>query len=324
MARHLALIGGLLAVWLVSLDARQPTSALFEFRTSFWNSLHHELHAVARPRPAPAAWTDAIAEGQRAGWARAVEVYRPLGRRSLLFDEGLASMSALLSPLTDDQALDAVPLAPAVTRALQHAAAAYRAHGWPLLQRDARGFIAGVSPLLARHGSAIATKLAAAYDTTWPGAVPVDIVRDAGPPGNIHTTARPGPHVTLAAADPRHQGLAGLELLFHEASHGWDRVLSEALTDEARSQQRVVRPDLWHAVLFFTAGELTRRQLATDGIDYELYAVTQTLSSTAFADVWPAIVAAWTPFLDGTTTRAAATTALVRSVGQLAPGAPQR
>lgn len=321
MIRSLTLIAGLLAISLVALDARQAASALFEFRISFWNSLHHELHAVARPRPAPAAWTDPIADGERAGWAGAVEVYRPLGRRSLLFDEGLASLSAILSPLGDDAALDAVPMAAAVKRALQDAAPAYRANGWPLLKRDARTFVDTVSPLLARHGLPIARALAAAYDTTWPGAVPVDVVRDAGPPGNAHTTARPRAHVTLAAADPRHQGLAALELLFHEASHGWDTVLSQELLVEARAQQRVVRPDLWHAVLFFTAGELTRRQLATAGIDYELYAVTQKLSSTAFADVWPAVAAAWTPFLDGTTTRAVATTALVSAVGQLAPGA---
>lgn len=321
MTRQLTLLGSLLAVSLIALDARQAAPPLFEFRTSFWNSLHHELHATVRPRPAPAGWTDALADDERAGWGSAVEVYRPLGRRSLLFDEGLASMSAWLSPLGEDAALDAVPLAPAVKRALQDAAPIYRAHGWPLLQRDARTFVDGVSPLLARHGSAIATRLAAAYDTTWPGAVPVDIVRDAGPPGNVHTTARPRAHVTMAAADPRHQGLAGIELLFHEASHGWDTVLSEALVAEARAQQRVIRQDLWHAVLFFTAGEVTRRQLASAGIDYEPYAVTQKLASTAYADVWPAVVASWTPFLDGTVTRAIATTALVRAAGQLAPGA---
>lgn len=322
MWRPPAVAGAFVALLLAVVDARQAPPRLFDFRVSFWNSLHHELHALARPRPAPALAAPAdVPEAERAGWARALEYYRPLGRRSLLFDEGLATMGAALSRLPDGADLDAAGIDAAARGALAAAAPAYRRLGWPEHQRAARAFVDAVSPLLARHGPAVATALAAAYGAAWTGAVPVDVVRDAGPPGNAHTTARPDAHVTIAAGDPRHQGLASLEILFHEASHGWDARLTEVLTAAARAEGRVVRQDLWHAVLFFTAGELTRRTLAAAGTAYVPYAVVQGMTTGIYAPVWPAVVEAWTPWLDRNTTMPAAAAALVRAVGALPPGA---
>lgn len=293
----------------------------FEFRVSFWNSLHHELHALARPRPAlAAAPIEDMPESARVGWHQALEVYRPLGRRSLLFDEGVASLSARLSPLSDDAGLPREAIAPALIAALEAAAPAYRASAWPAHQRDARAFINAVSPLLTRYGAVIAPTVAAAYGATWSEPVPVDVVRDAGPPGNAYTTVRPMVHVTIAATDPRHHGLAALELLFHEASHGWDATLTDEITSAARAEGRVVRQDLWHAVLFYTAGELTRRALAASDTPYVPYAVVQGMTSGIYKDVWPAIVDTWTPWLDRRTSRAAALRALVRVVGDLPPG----
>lgn len=322
MTRPSCLVLMLVGLMLARPAATQTAPRWFEFRVSFWNSLHHELHALARPRPAAApAPTADLAESQRAGWQQALEVYRPLGRRSLLFDEGLASVSALLSPLADDAPLPRDAIAPALVAALSAAAPAYRATGWPAHQRDARAFIDSVSLLLARHGDVIAPTLSAAYGARWSAPVPVDVVRDAGPPGNAHTTVRPRARVTIAATDPRHQGPAALELLFHEASHEWDAVLADEISSLARAEGRVVRKDLWHAVLFYTAGELTRRALAATDVSYVPYAVVQGMDSGIYKDVWPAIVRAWTPWLDRRTSRAAAVTALVRAVGELPPGA---
>lgn len=320
MTRPTCLVLAFVALLLARPVALQTPPRWFEFRVSFWNSLHHELHALARPRPAAAANED-LPESARAGWQQALEAYRPLGRRSLLFDEGLASMSARLSALSDDAGLPREAIAPALIAALEAAAPAYRASSWPTHQRDARAFIASASSLLTRYGAVIAPTVAAAYGATWSESVPVDVVRDAGPPGNAYTTVRPRAHVTIAATDPRHQGLAALELLFHEASHGWDATLTDEITGAARAEGRVVRQDLRHAVLFYTAGELTRRALAATDTPYVPYAVTQGMASGIYKDVWPAIVQTWTPWLDRRTSRAAAVTALVRAVGELPPGA---
>ena len=62
--------------------------------------------------------------------------------------------------------------------------------------------------------------------------------------------------------------------MFHEASHGLGLfpVLIQPLNQITAEQKVTVPPQLWHAVLFYTAGELTRRELTASGIDYTEYA----------------------------------------------------
>lgn len=302
-------------------EAPAPTGAPFEFRVGLWTSLHHQLHAQARPRPAPSpTWPDDLAVEARDGWARALTHYRTLGRRSLLFDDGLVQVGDRLRTTPDDETPGAETLLADTRSALLDARAAYEAALWPALRASATAFTARVSPLLGRHGPSLARAVAAAYGATWPAQpIPVDLVGDAGPPGNAYTISTPG-RITVAVADPRHQGLAALEILFHEASHLWDATLQEGLRAAARDQGRVVPPDLWHAVLFFTAGELTRRELARAGMSYTPYAEAQGMTTGVYRAVWPAIVTTWTPYLDGRQSLSASLIALVRAVGRLPPG----
>ena len=299
-------------------QAAQP--ALFVFRVGFWTNLHHQLHALTRPRPAaPLALPDGLPGAAREGWARALAHYRTLGRRSLLFDEGLIQLGTHLAALSDDELPSASAVTASTRTALLDARPAYAA-GWAAQQRAARAFEARVAPLLDRHGAALARQVAAAYGTSWPEVpISVDLVADAGPPGNAYTLSQPA-RITVAVDDPRHQDLAALEMLFHEASHVWDVVLLDGLREAGRREGRVVRPDLWHGVLFFTAGELTRRELARVGLTYTPYAEVQGMTSGVYRDVWRAIVDAWTPYLDGRRAMTDSLTALVRAVGTLPPG----
>lgn len=324
LPRRLALVlVALAAVGVASGGSQSPV--LFEFRVGFWNSLHHHLHAVARPRPigaleVPAEVPDA--ERLRAAWARSVAYYGPLGRRSLLFDDGLVSLSQTLSAVRDDNAtLAGVDMAEPTRVALTEAAPTYRALVWPIHERAARALVDRVTPLLDRHGTAIASRLVAAYGVSWPAwPVPVDLVGDAGPPGDAHTAVRTGAHVTFGVADRRRAGLAVIEILFHEASHGWDARLQDAIARAAWARNRVVRSDLWHAVQFFIAGEATRRGLASAGVAYVPYAEVQGLTTGVYETVWPGVVRAWTPVLDGTLSIDAAADTLVQALGQPPPG----
>jgi hypothetical protein len=68
------------------------------------------------------------------------------------------------------------------------------------------------------------------------------------------------------------QGLWTLELVFHEASHHWDQQLMKAIADAAKQVGVNSPPDLWHALLFFNAGQITADTLAAAGVrDYVLY-----------------------------------------------------
>jgi hypothetical protein len=101
-------------------------------------------------------------------------------------------------------------------------------------------------------------------------------------------------------------------MLFHESSHCLSN-LFQRVSETASKQNVFVPPQLWHAVLFYTAGELTRRELSAQGIGYTEYA-----SATLYTDLCGAgcrekIVEHWTPRLDGKRTVAEALSALVAS-----------
>src|SRR4051794_32468292 len=67
----------------------------------------------------------------------------------------------------------------------------------------------------------------------------------------------------VASADANYAGWAGTEMLFHESSHALFlnamRTINAALTDAGKRSD-----DLWHVVLFYIAGEVTRQQLAAE------------------------------------------------------------
>src|SRR5690606_13760883 len=124
-----------------------------------------------------------------------------------------------------------------------------------------------------QHGAALSQALTRTYDTTWPSEpVPVDLSVTAGPQG-AYTTG-PLTHVTISSSETSLQGLASLEMLFHESSHGPVSDLFQRVRRAATEQDVAVPPRLWHAVLFYTAGELTRRELDAHGRAYAAYAGT--------------------------------------------------
>lgn len=111
-------------------------------------------------------------------------------------------------------------------------------------------------PLLDRWGLPVSRFVTAAYDTTWAGAVPVDVVAWANWAGAY--TSNDPTHVTVSSLAPTAAPTDALETLFHEALHGFDEKVTAALIAEARAQRKRVSNQLWHAALFHTAGAAVR------------------------------------------------------------------
>ena len=83
---------------------------------------------------------------------------------------------------------------------------------------------------------------------------------------------------------------------------------------QAASEQKVsVPPQLWHAVLFDTAGELTARELKAHGIAYTQYAGEGLYTNLCGAGCREKIAEHWTPRLDGKRSIADSLSALVAS-----------
>ncbi|HXU46892.1 MAG TPA: hypothetical protein VN783_15290 [Thermoanaerobaculia bacterium] len=242
-----------------------PRHPLFAFRAGFWVSLHHHLRGEARrldlvkegklePEPDPAS----LPPAERSAWEGALAIYaRTMATRDLVFDPGMAEIKNALAGVGGAAhlpAADLPALPPEVRTALELAAPVYRARLWPEHERLARAWIAEMAPLVDRFGPAIAPRVAAANRTYWPAEpIPVEIVPEAGPNG-AYTTSPPT-RTSISSRDPGYRGLSGLEMLFHESSHAWGRALSESLAAEAKRQGVEIHRDLWHGVLFYTAGD---------------------------------------------------------------------
>ena len=296
--------------------AQQPL-ALFDFQSALWVNLHNYLHALARRgTPLDEPLPESATPGEREQWAAAVERYRErFATRSLLLDDELVKANLALSDVKADASIATLDIDPQHRAVLESAMPIYRKHRWQEHDAANRRFISALQPLLKQHGSAIAKRLVATFDTSWPSRpIRVDVVRDAGPPGNARTNSEPT-HITIAAEDPRHQGLAALEVIFHEASHKWDALLMKDVDDAVQRLHVRPPPGLWHGLLFFNAGRITAETVAAAGVrDYAIYMETQGMFDRAYRGMRAAITKHWTAFLEGKVTRAEATERILRDL----------
>jgi hypothetical protein len=283
----------------VAPQGRQQT--LFDFHSAFWMNLHTYLHALGRPN-APLDESLPSSAGAEAArqWRDAIDTYRArYARQSLIFDPDMVRTTEEIAA-AESSSLAGAKIDAGHRQLLESVAPVYRAHFWSAHDAANQRFSAALQPLVAKHGEAIAARLARSLDASWPSRpVRVDIVHNAGPPGNAHTVSETA-QITIAATDPRHQGLNGLEVLFHEASHIWDAVLMKGVEDAAKQLGRRPPGQLWHGLLFFNAGVITRDALDAVGIrDYELYMEQQDMFDRVYRGWRPGMEEHWLQFLNG-------------------------
>jgi hypothetical protein len=286
--------------------ARQA-NALFEFHSNPWLNLHHILWARGERATPPADMADA----ERSAWNEGLAFYAPYAKRNLLFDEELLKIKEALRTVETEISLDGVAIDAGVKSTLERLMPIYRKHWWPAHDRTNREWTAAARKLLDRHGAALNAAIARAYGVTPDNPVWVDVAVYAHPNG-AYTTTRPT-HVAISSTDSGYAGYAALEMLFHERSHAWGRMLFDGVTETATAQGVKTPPQLSHAILFYTAGELTSRELKQHGIEYKHYAqggLYDVLCGTGCGD---RLAVHWRPFLDGQRTRAEAFAALVAS-----------
>jgi len=318
------------AVRAAGLPAQQTPDAPpnFEFHSGFWVNLHHFLYLQGRARnlakesaaqgtsaakqglPAPVS-TDGLSAEQLRAWNAAVDAYAAdWSSRDLQLNLDMAVINNRLAELENCGELSGknrlvckADLREDLVTALDEAAPIYRARWWNEQDQENRAWIAHVAPLVRQMGVSLSADLAQIYQTAWPReAIRVDVVWSVGPLG-AYTTLNPV-HVTVASSDPRNQGASSLEVLFHEASHALAGQLTEAITRECRQQGKPIPRDLWHAVLYYTAGEMTRRVYADSsnggsGSDYTPYADRNGLYDQDWSQYRTVLELYWQPYLEG-------------------------
>jgi hypothetical protein len=251
----------------------QARQNMFVYQNNFWLNLHEFLRGEIYRRGAnltlgidPAS----LSEAERKAWASAIDVYADIARQDQLFDEAARKISNTLAMTGDATRLRDGLLDARTAGALNAAAPIYRARLWTARQRDNEAWNAATKALTDRYQTTMAAALAKAYGITWPREpYLVDAVGETGPNSAFTHEAPAGfaAHIHASVGSPRNTGNAPLELMFHEATHiaAAGGRITRMIEEECARQKLAVPPDLWHFMIMFTTGEITRRELANSG-----------------------------------------------------------
>jgi hypothetical protein len=304
-----------------SRDDSQPVArtARFDLYSRFTFNLHDRLRqwGVSDDRSGQSCIANLPAEGRK-GWDRAVTAFHALRPEAAPPRLDLRLRYELLRPgdSSFDEGLGAVPAW--YRAALADAAPAYRSCWWRNDDRRNREWIETLAARLARAEDGLARRIEAAHHVSLPAErIPVDVVPTVDF-GGAGTVVHPH-HILISSTQPGYEGFGGLETLFHEASHtvvnpGSDG--SIATLRKAAEKQGVELPrDLWHAVLFFTAGEAAKKTVREVWQEpYRPYLYTSGL----FERSWPTwrepLEQIWQPYLDGSSSLDDAAEKLVKAV----------
>jgi hypothetical protein len=323
---------------------------VFELHSGFWINLHHTLYHEARQRTASAAQDKSgktsgpalktspdarptFTAAEQKAWDDAVAYYAAnYADKDLLFTTELIQLKDQLGDFEDCDELSGrnkrfcdAGLPPKLAQALETAAPVYRAHLWPDHDRANRRWILRVSPLVIEQGVGLSERLADIYQTRWPRQkIRVDVTAYANSAG-AYTTLDPL-RVTIASLDSRNQGAEALEVLFHEASHGIAEPVQDAIIRECRQRDKAIPRDLWHALIFYTTGEVIRPILASaektsasqdgsaPGGGYTPYAIREGLYQRGWNSYLDVLRRFWQPYLDGQATFSDAIARMVSSL----------
>jgi hypothetical protein len=314
------------------IDSQYGPLPVFELHSGFWINLHHTLYQQARQRrdakviPSVAPSTTRRTKTEQLAWDAAVSYYLAnYADKDLLFN---TEMILLKNQLGDFEGCDELSgakqkacdagLPAKLTQLLEAAAPPYRAHEWPDHDRANRKWIAAVAPLVREKSLGLAERLADIFQTRWPQEkIRVDVSAYANSQG-AYTTLDPL-RVVISSTDPRNQGSAALEILFHEASHGIAEPVQQAIIRECRQRDKAIPRDLWHALLFYTTGEVIKPVLSGQTIgapdpEYTPYAIRERLYQRDWDDYLKLLTRFWQPYLDG---RATFDDAIARMVSAL-------
>ena len=277
----------------------------YSFHNSFWINLHQSLFHEASLRagskdglgvmPLPA---EAFSKGERETWEKAVAYYREnFTGRNQVGDERLVKIN---QALTGDDSPDWKPsrLHAGLLKVLQDAAPVYRQHWWAKHQETNQHWIATMESKIKGLDAVVIPRLEKTFRDDWPvEPLRVDVTYFVGNVGHAFTTVDPG-HTTIASSDDSN---LDEEAIFHEGAHLLTYPLTLAIDRECQAQHKDCR-DLWHAVQFYTVGEVLKEELAQRGApDYVPYADKAGVydRGQGWKEFRSAIQKDWQPYIEG-------------------------
>ncbi|HZY35281.1 MAG TPA: hypothetical protein VFE53_01455 [Mucilaginibacter sp.] len=273
-----------------------------DFHSNFWINLHHYLFQQAQPSQLS---TNSLDINDSKIWNDAIEYYRKnILPHDLLFDHEMITIDSVLAENESSPKLSSKLIDVNLVKVLNDVAPIYRKQWWNIHNRTNRLWISTAEPLFLAFGVQLHEQLAVAYGTPWySGAIRVDVCVYAGPRLVAYTNGEEHGHVITSSTNSRGQGLDVLEIIFHEAAHTIvheDKGLIGQTIKSASKAHGILVPDgLWHALMFYTTGELTRRNLAQYGLTYIPYADKNDLWKGSWSNYYGVLSIFWRQHLDG-------------------------
>jgi len=284
--------------------ASAPTLRVqFAFHSGFLMNLHHFLYNLATHPERLAAFqkTNALSLEEAEALQQAVAFYHAnYAERDLLFDDGLAAIKRALSVADDDRRdPQGLPLPPELATHLRAAAPLYARHAWPAQNAANQTWISEATALDARYGAEVQAGIEKGLAAGFPRTpVRIDLVAETGKRQGAYTDLQ----AVIPSSRPSYQGLASLEMLYHETSHVETTApLEAAIGARLKAAGKPADSDLWHALQFYTVGRAVALALRRDGIAYQPYADSVGLFKGYWAPFMPLIAGDWQPWLDGKT-----------------------
>ena len=245
---------------------------LFTFHNGFWINLHHFLYVLGRARNgtadsqrsavmhAPEDLEDfnALNKRDRTTWQEAIEFYRnELSKRDVIFDRELIGITRALASVLDSSSLAGTALPSQVRETLERAAPVYRRVWWDRHSRSNKTRITALSALLVQYGPQVSNMLTHIYEQQWPAnGLDVEVSAYANWGGAYSIGGGP---IIMSSTDDAGTGSEGLEIVFHEAMHQWDDAMIPLLDSTAQRLNVKIPRDLFHSLIFYTAGYVVSR-----------------------------------------------------------------
>ncbi|MFZ6656760.1 hypothetical protein [Undibacterium sp. TJN19] len=218
-------------------------------------------------------------------------------QRDVMFDDTMQSIKHGLS--VDDQRRDATGLAiPApLIVILNRVAPAYARCIWASQDKSNQAWISQAKQLDTKYGAEIQAGIEKYLAHAFP-VTPIrnDVVVLTGTRQGAYTDEQ----IIMPSGRADYQGLAALEMLYHEASH---TTVTDTIVAAIDSRMKVTHhkgeSDLWHVLQFFTVGKLTEDVLKERGnLDYQPYALKNGLYQRAWPEYIAVIDNTWIPYME--------------------------
>lgn len=281
-------------------DAVPVQRVAFAYHSAFLLNLHHFLYNLATHPDRLAAFrqSHALTDEETAALDEAVAFYHAnYAERDLLFDPRMAAIKRALS--VEDARRDprGLALPPRLAGQLRAAAPLYARLAWAEQDAVNRAWIRTARALDAHYGAAVQAEVERGLASRFPRApVRIDLVAETGTRPGAYTDSQ----VLISAGRPSYQGLAALEMLYHESAHVQSAdALEAALAARLKAAGKPADSELWHVLQFYTVGRAVALALQRDGIAYQPYADSRGLMTGVWAPFAPLIAADWQPWLEG-------------------------